>query len=151
MTLQDFEKEIWSSAYLIRMSVEQIIEPIVKKCGLTVQQGYVLIGIYKGNISNVTDICTLIRMNQSNASAICIKLEDLGLIKKEKNPSNKRKVNLIVTDAGREKMKLFESYLEQFSPLLEEISEEEIEKIRHVHRRMLEMMEQMKKIVEEQK
>lgn len=109
MTIREFENEIWSNAYLTRINIDQILEPIAKKCGLTVLQCLVLEGICHGKFQNVTDICCFTRMNQSNASAICKKLESMGLLEKERCPDNKRKVILVATESGKQRVTVMEA------------------------------------------
>lgn len=147
MTIQEFENEIWNNAYLTRINMDQILEPIAKKCGLTVLQCLVLGGICQGRFRNVTDICCITRMNQSNASAICKKLETMGLLKKERCPDNKRKVILVVTESGKERIAVMEAQFEHFLPLLEQITDEEKEMLCIVQRRINKLMEQMRRVL----
>ena len=149
MTIHEFEQEIWVNAYLARLSIDQILEPIARLCGLTVLQCLVLKGICHNRFENVTDICNFTGMNQSNASAICTKLEQMGMLQKEKCLENRRKVKLIVTPKGLDCIEEMERRFECFIPILDTVTEEDKNMFYEMQKKLLDLIEHMKRIASE--
>lgn len=91
----------------LNKKVEKIMEQVVKKVDLTKIQALVLISINnkENNINcSVNDIVNELELNQGNTSSLLKRMENLGLIEKVRAKDDERRVELVITRKGKEKL-----------------------------------------------
>lgn len=101
-------KEITLAIVELNKKIEKVREQVVKKVGLSKIQALVLINIYNNNKNNiecsVKHIVEEFEANQGNTSSLLKRMESSGLIEKVKAKDDERKVNLVLTELGKNKI-----------------------------------------------
>ncbi len=100
MDCRELFMEIWGEAYLLRKAIMATLVPLTRDQGLTIQQFLLLQGVCDGSIRTIGDITEEIDITQSNASALCKRLEQGGFLLRRRSSQDERVVELQVTDAG---------------------------------------------------
>lgn len=88
----------------IKGNFERRMEPLLREAGLSMVQASLLLGIGSGEIENINSACRALDMGQGNASTMCKKLEQCGLLLRERSKQDERVVQLSLTPVGQEKM-----------------------------------------------
>lgn len=97
-----FKSELFSITCSLQKIMHETMAPICQQHGLTLQQLHVLVELIRtpaltaGQLSDRTGIL------RTNFSSVCRKLEDRGLIERQRSQTDKRSLMLQVTDEGRE-------------------------------------------------
>ena len=101
-------KEITLAIVELNKKIEKVRDQVVKKVGLSKIQALVLINIYNNNKNNiecsVKHIVEEFEANQGNTSSLLKRMESSGLIEKVKAKDDERKVNLVLTELGKNKI-----------------------------------------------
>lgn len=101
-------KEITLAIVELNKKIEKVRDQVVKKVGLSKIQALVLINIYNNNKNNiecsVKHIVEEFEANQGNTSSLLKRMELSGLIEKVKAKDDERKVNLVLTELGKNKI-----------------------------------------------
>lgn len=101
-------KEIMLAIVELNKKIEKVRDQVVKKVGLSKIQALVLINIYNNNKNNiecsVKHIVEEFEANQGNTSSLLKRMELSGLIEKVKAKDDERKVNLVLTELGKNKI-----------------------------------------------
>lgn len=101
MDIAAFKRELFAITYDVQKVLHETMAPICQRHGLTLQQMHVLVelvrtpGLTAGQLSDRTGIL------RTNFSSVCRKLEDRGLIERQRNQMDKRLLQLRITDEGR--------------------------------------------------
>ena len=116
-----------SAAYLMRQilslmvtKVDQELEP----AGLTSAQWQPLLKLHLGHASTVAEVARECRLDTGATTRMLDRLEAKGLVTRERSSTDRRVVNLVLTDAGRAAAqqiptalcKVQNAYLEGFTP-----------------------------------
>ncbi|MDO4732443.1 MAG: winged helix DNA-binding protein [Bacillota bacterium] len=88
----------------IRVNFQRRMEPILREADLSLIQILLLLGISSGDIENVNGVCRVLELGQGNASTLCKKMEQSGLLLRERSRQDERVVQLSLTQAGEEKV-----------------------------------------------
>ncbi|MBQ8380016.1 MAG: winged helix-turn-helix transcriptional regulator [Clostridia bacterium] len=101
-------KEITLAIVELNKKIEKVRDQVVKKVGLSKIQALVLINIYNNNKNNiecsVKHIVEEFEANQGNTSSLLKRMESSGLIEKVRAKDDERKVNLVLTELGKNKI-----------------------------------------------
>ena len=101
MDIATFRRELFAITYDLQKILHETMAPICQQHGLTLQQMHVLVelvrtpGLTAGQLSDRTGIL------RTNFSPVCRKLEDRGLVERQRNQADRRSLRLCVTDEGR--------------------------------------------------
>ena len=101
MDISTFKHELFVVTYDVQKILHETMAPICQQHGLTLQQMHVLMelmrtpGLTAGQLSDQAGIL------RTNFSSVCRKLEDRGLIERQRSQTDKRSLRLRVTDEGR--------------------------------------------------
>lgn len=101
MDISTFKHELFVVTYDVQKILHETMAPICQQHGLTLQQMHVLMelmrmpGLTAGQLSDRAGIL------RTNFSSVCRKLEDRGLIERQRSQTDKRSLRLRVTDEGR--------------------------------------------------
>ena len=116
--------DFWRS---LKDHVDIVFRPIIEDYGLTMMQTRILLEIKQCGHLTVGSLCSEIGLTSGNASAMCKKLEKAGFIKRNRNPSDERIVELRLTEHGEAIIQKIENAIEKkYRKLLETRGEEEI-------------------------
>ena len=101
-------KEITLAIVELNKKIEKVRDQVVKKVGLSKIQALVLINIYNNNKNNiecsVKHIVEEFEANQGNTSSLLKRMELSGLIEKVRAKDDERKINLVLTELGKNKI-----------------------------------------------
>lgn len=101
MDIAAFQRELFAIACDMPKMLHETMVPVCQRHGLTLQQLHVLVELTRmpgqtaGQLSDRTGIL------RTNFSSVCRKLEDRGLVERQRNQADKRSLQLRVTDEGR--------------------------------------------------
>lgn len=87
-------------------------DPIKKKFGLTGPQLIILQTVVENEMMSVTQLSKNVSLSQATVTNITKRLENQGYLERNKNTTDKRRINLMVTEKGK-------SILEKVPPLLQ--------------------------------
>jgi len=106
---EQFKDELWQTAISFKSAFEELIYPVFESEGLTQLQANVLFGIknnFKHKVGHkVGELAEMLKENQGNFSSACKKMEQMGLIFRERSKEDERVVTLKVTALGEEKLR----------------------------------------------
>ena len=107
-------------AQMLKAKTDRLLAPLAQAEGLTSLQMCVLLHLYQaeapvGTVSQVTG------MGQANASSLCKKLEEAGYLTRVRGESDRRVVNLSLTEAGRGAVERFRRGIDRYVALLEDV------------------------------
>lgn len=97
----------------IIQAIDQHSTQLKKKFGLTGPQLIILQTVVDNESISVTQLSKNVSLSQATATNITKRLENQGYLKRNKNTTDKRRINLAVTEKGKE-------ILEKVPPLLQE-------------------------------
>lgn len=102
MEIIEFRNELWECFQYLRSSMTNIFGPIVAESGLTMLQAWILIEVRTAGKATVGELGEVIGSGSGNASTMCKKLEQMGLVYRERAEYDERVVHVSLTDEGRE-------------------------------------------------
>lgn len=65
---------------------------------------FLLVGVYANIIQTIGDVATMLHIQQTNASTLCTKAQQLKLLERKRNEKDVRVVNLVLTALGESKV-----------------------------------------------
>ncbi len=101
MDIAAFKRELFAITYDLQKILHDTMTPICQEHGLTLQQMHVLVelmrtpGLTAGQLSDRAGIL------RTNFSPVCRKLENRGLVERQRSQTDRRSLRLHVTDEGR--------------------------------------------------
>ena len=95
MDIAAFKRELFAITYDLQKILHDTMTPICQEHGLTLQQMHVLVELTAGQLSDRAGIL------RTNFSPVCRKLENRGLIERQRSQTDRRSLRLHVTDEGR--------------------------------------------------
>jgi DNA-binding MarR family transcriptional regulator len=132
-------KKIFSQAiYQIITTGHWITDQVskeLKEFGITEPQFNVLriLRGAKGEPIAVQEIQGKMVQRSSNVTRIIDKLLSKGFVERNQCPDNRRKMDIAITKAGLEKLKILDKKLDHFhEPLMENLNEEELETLKNL-------------------
>lgn len=131
--------EVVQSFISIAKTLGEFTRKNAESLGLTIQQMGVLNRIYSAKEITLKEIVEQLSIPKSTASMIVDELVNLGLVERKAYENDRRKIKLVSTQKGQELAKKSidnpASYIAMINAL-EQISEEEIEAMLDVHRKI---------------
>ncbi len=129
MDYLEFKSDMMSIMYMLKSSMQRVIEPMIQKEGLSMIQVYILFGISKGTITNISSLCREFGLNQGNVSNMCKNMEKTGLIKRIRSTEDERIVKLSITEKGSKIIEKLYAESEELNKTLEKIPKEKLDTI----------------------
>lgn len=84
MQYSDFKSEMWSVMYLVRSSMQKVIEPVVQSEGLSMIQAFILFTIAVEPVTNISKFQTIVNgMNELNELLNLLSSNHISLIGKD--------------------------------------------------------------------
>ena len=96
----------------IIQAIDQHSTQLKKKFGLTGPQLIILQTVVENEMMSVTQLSKDVSLSQATVTNITKRLENQGYLERNKNTTDKRRINLMVTEKGK-------SILEKVPPLLQ--------------------------------
>jgi DNA-binding MarR family transcriptional regulator len=147
MDYNDFKvkqaSEVVQSFMMISKTLAKHTQKNAESLGLTLQQLGVLNTIYSSPSISLKEITEKLSIPKSTASVSVEELVNLGLVERKASEEDRRQINLISTDKGKEiSRKSIEnpaSYIAMISAL-EKISTEDIETLLCIHKELSKLL-----------
>ena len=125
MEVVDFKSIIWDYSRKIVESVNQIYEPVIDRCGLTMMQARILMELHQCEPHTIGSLGESTCVAGANISAMCKKLEGQGFVERVRKQDDERVVQVVLTKLGQETVseidRILDDKLAQY--LLEETKE----------------------------
>lgn len=100
--MTDFPEKVHKLMRSVHRKIIKILFTPLKDAGITPPQLMVLRSVVKSDGSvTVGDVCKALNTPLSNATNICARLESAGLLRRERDKRDRRRVVLTVTDNGK--------------------------------------------------
>jgi len=100
MNISEFKNIIWDYTRKINENTNSIFNPICDKYGLTILQVRILMELYRYDFHTIGSLAEGICVAGTNISAMCKKLENMGLLKRVRDQNDERVVKVALTDKG---------------------------------------------------
>lgn len=131
--------EVVQSFAMISKTLAKLTQQNAESLGLTLQQLGVLNTIYSSPLITLKEITEKLLIPKSTASVNVDELVNLRLVERKASEGDRREINLILTDKGKEISKKSAqtpgSYLAMISAL-EKISAEDIQTLLRIHKEL---------------
>ncbi len=101
MELDNFKNLIWDYTRKIAEGSNCAFSPLGEKHGLTMMQVRILMGLKEYDYHTVGSLSDCIGVAGANISAMCKKLEAVGLIERIRNQEDERVVKIVLTKQGQ--------------------------------------------------
>ncbi len=99
--MSDYPEKIHSALRAVHGKIMHVVFSSFRDIGLTPPQAITLCAVGKlGDGVTVGEVCKDLKTPLSNTTNIVLRLEGMGLITKERDESDRRKVKLYLTEAG---------------------------------------------------
>jgi len=127
------------------LSISRMYNQLASKHNVTQAVGYVLLIIDEKEGTHATKIGPMMGMEPTGLSRLLKNMEKEGMISREKDESDKRKVRICLTKKGIEKRKIAKSVVRNFNEkILKEVSEKEFNTFRDVINKVQLVIDQYK-------
>ena len=113
MNFRDFKRELFSVSCDMQKLMHDMLSPICREHGLTMQQMHVLVklaGLPGQTSSQLSESAGILRTNFSN---VCRKLEKQGLVQRHQSTHDRRVSELSVTEEGRALLAVIDGEIER--------------------------------------
>ena len=90
------------SLYGASIAINRAYKPILDGLGLTYPQYLVMNALWEADGQTIGAIATRLSLEPSTITPLVKRLEQAGLVDRQRNPDDERQVNVRLTDAGRE-------------------------------------------------
>jgi DNA-binding MarR family transcriptional regulator len=122
-----------SVGYLVKRSwllCLDVLEPVLQEHGFTFLQYQILASLRDGLALNPSDICAQFRHTSGALTRVIDQLEEKGFVERLRRDRDRRRVELQLTDAGRQVIgSLIPLVVEQLNLVLEDFSGEEVQQL----------------------
>ncbi|MDA3938664.1 MAG: MarR family transcriptional regulator [Spirochaetia bacterium] len=141
MNQQDSYDTVVSTIRQIIRAIDLQSKQLSKRYGLTGPQLIILKEIYKSPEKKLSEISRQVSLSQATVTSILDRLEQQGFAKRQRNHSDKRKVNIILNDKAKTILDSNPSmFQEEFSSRFEELADWEKSMILSSLQRLAEML-----------
>ncbi len=86
--------------YKASRNMTRLYQPLLDKYNLTYPQYIILLVLFEDETIDFKDLSEKVDLKTGTLTPIVNKIEEIGYIKKEKNKTDGRKLNIILTDKG---------------------------------------------------
>jgi len=96
------DNQLCFALYAATNSIIRYYRYYLKEFGITYPQYLVMITIWESNVQNATDIANLLKLDLPTITPILKKLENLGLVERQRSKEDERVVTIKLTKKGIE-------------------------------------------------
>lgn len=100
MNVSEFKDIIWDYTRKINENTNNIFNPVCEEYGLTMMQVRILMELYKCESHTIGSLAEGTCAAGTNISAMCKKLENMGLLERFRDKSDERVVKVALTEKG---------------------------------------------------
>lgn len=102
MHSEEMRNMIWEYTRRIKEGTNKALTPLCEKHGLTMMQGRIITELNHYGPKSIGSLAESISVAGANLSAMCKRMEDQGLVKRRRDPSDERMVKVMLTEQGKE-------------------------------------------------
>lgn len=113
MTASVYGLNAWRLSRALDACLTKAVAPISRAYGITATQAQLLFSLHKNSESTVGSLAERMGVARTNASAMCKKLANMGLIKRMRRRDDERVVSLTLTERGKAAARAIESRIEK--------------------------------------
>lgn len=144
MDAAEFKNKVMIYTRKIEESMNCVFSPVIDNRGLTRMQTRILLELHQCNSHTVGSLGDSICVAGANISAMCKKLEGLGLVERVRNREDERVVQVVLTEAGKETvMEIDRLFNDKLSQHLKDESEEAFDDIIRGLKKLNELMQKI--------
>lgn len=96
------ENQLCFRLYVASRNMTRLYQPLLEQYNLTYPQYIVLLALFEQEVIDFKELSKIIDLKTGTLTPILNKIEETGYLKKEKNPTDGRKINVILTPKGIE-------------------------------------------------
>jgi DNA-binding MarR family transcriptional regulator len=96
------DKQLCFALYAASRAMTATYRPRLDPLGLTYPQYLVLLALWERDGRSVGDLCTALELDSGTLSPLLKRLETAGLVRRERSVADERRVEVTLTDRGRE-------------------------------------------------
>ncbi|NMO51893.1 MarR family transcriptional regulator [Actinoplanes sp. TBRC 11911] len=123
------EQQVCFALSVAARSVVAVYRPLLEPMGLTHPQYLVMLALWQYAPLSVRRLSELLQLDPGTLSPLLKRLEAIGYLRRERNPSDERSLAITLTEAGRE----LRAKAEQIPPAVVERLGMPVEDLRLVH------------------
>jgi len=97
---EDIRNMIWDYTRRIKDGTNKAFTPLCEKHGLTMMQGRIITELHHSGPKSIGNLADGISVAGANLSAMCKKMEDQGFVKRNRDSTDERKVQVELTERG---------------------------------------------------
>lgn len=94
------DKQLCFRLYAVSRNMTRLYQPVLKKFNLTYPQYIIMLIMFEHKRIDFKALSVIVDLKTGTLTPILQKLESIGYIYKEKNPSDSRKVDIILSEEG---------------------------------------------------
>ncbi|EOR72031.1 regulatory protein MarR [Thermobifida fusca TM51] len=96
------ENQVCFALTIAARNVVALYRPVLAPLGLTHPQYLVMLALWQYAPVSVKELATLLELDSATLSPLLKRLEAAGLVRRERNPDDERRLMVTLTPAGRE-------------------------------------------------
>ncbi|EKZ98242.1 Organic hydroperoxide resistance transcriptional regulator, MarR-family protein [Cupriavidus sp. HMR-1] len=95
------DQQLCFALYSTSLAMTKIYKPILSELGLTYPQYLVMLVLWESNTLTVSELGTRLRLDSGTLTPLLKRLESAGLVARERDAKDERRVLVNLTDAGQ--------------------------------------------------
>ncbi|KWR82488.1 MULTISPECIES: MarR family winged helix-turn-helix transcriptional regulator [Cupriavidus] len=95
------DQQLCFALYSTSLAMTKIYKPILSELGLTYPQYLVMLVLWESNTLTVSELGTRLTLDSGTLTPLLKRLESAGLVARERDAKDERRVLVNLTDAGR--------------------------------------------------
>lgn len=103
MDIEYYKGRAWELVRVIKTEADKILTPILQAEGLSEHQAAIIMAVRNGDSSSISKLAEQLNANQGNFSVTCKKMEQMGLIVRQRSREDERVVTIELTECGEQK------------------------------------------------
>ena len=96
------DKQLCFRLYQVSRNMTRVYQPFLDKFDLTYPQYIVMLVLFEHKVLDFKKLSELVDLTTGTLTPIIQKLEQMGYVQKTTNPTDKRRLNVILTEKGQE-------------------------------------------------
>jgi len=101
-SILELDKQLCFRLYSVSRKMTKAYQPLLEKYNLTYPQYIVMLGVFEDKVIDFKELSKKVNLKTGTLTPIVQKLETLGYVKREKNIDDFRKINVVLTEKGKD-------------------------------------------------
>ena len=100
--LLKLDNQLCFRLYAVSRNMTRLYQPLLEQFSLTYPQYIIMLVMFEHEKLDFKELSTIVDLKTGTLTPILQNLEKLGYIKRQKNKSDHRKINVVITERGRQ-------------------------------------------------